>query len=276
MLPALLVFGTFRIWPIFIAFLNSLHELRIMEPSIFVGLTNYVKMFSSPDFYNACNVTIFMVVASIALILPISFFAAVILNQKLLKAKLFFKFVYFLPVVTAWIVVGFIWRWIFNTDYGVINNLFKVIGLPPQRWLVDSSLAKYSIVFVNSWKYIGFFMIIFLANLQMVNPNFYEAAAIDGANRWQQFIHITVPQLKPAFSLSLIVLTSYCFRIFAVVLVMTEGGPEGTTDVITYYAYRQAFEIFRFGYASAVAVIMFVFVMILTFILVKFTKFTTG
>ena len=186
-----------------------------------------------------------------------------LLDQKLRWIKLY-RTIFYLPAVTSLVAIGIVWVWMFDPQYGLINQLLKVIGIAGPLWLADPSTALVALIITAAWRNVGYFATIFLAGLQGIDNMYYEAARIDGAGRWASFWRITLPLLKPTVLFVVVMSVILSFQVFALVYVMTAGGPAGSTSVLVFYLYQQAFTYFRMGYASAIGYILFVIIFILT------------
>jgi ABC-type sugar transport system permease subunit len=231
----------------------------IVHPSrdVFVGLTNYRELIADPVFHQSVVATVKFSLFAIPFAVLISLFVALAVSYKPIRAKIFFKVIYFLPMMTSWVVVGIIWKWFFDYKFGVVNAMLSVLNLPAQKWLVNPSLTIFAIAGVVVWKFLGFFIVIFLANLQSIDETLYEAARMDGANKWQVFKYITTHQLRPAFILTLLMASIYFFRSFSIVYIMTGGGPRDTTNLLAHYIYTEAFQLMKFEKASGAVILLF-------------------
>ncbi|GAI15348.1 unnamed protein product, partial [marine sediment metagenome] len=224
----------------------SFQKMGVTEPDVFVGFSNYSALLTNPEFYQSLKATTIFAIISIPSVLTVALLIALATNYKPIKGKVYFKVIYFLPAVTSWVTVAIVWKWFLNPSYGLINTMLGMLGLPGRHWLVEKGFALLSVGVVNLWKTAGFFMIIFLSNLQMIDPQLYDAASIDGANKWQQFKYITIYQLKPAWIVCSLLAFIWFYRVFTAVYFMTAGGPAGETNFLAYYAYIQAFSLFYF------------------------------
>ncbi|MFB6075286.1 MAG: carbohydrate ABC transporter permease [Haloarculaceae archaeon] len=244
----------------------SLHEwgpLAATKP--FVGLDNYVRLLTDSTFHKALINTASYSASLLLFDVPIALGLALLLDMNL-RGTRFYSAAIFLPVVTSWVVVSLIWTWLYQPDYGMINSFLQGVGLPTLEWLNSRHTALASISIMSIWKHVGFNMVIFLAGLKGIPNQYYEAAAIDGADRWQRFRNITLPLLKPTSFLVVLVTMIFSFRLFAQVYVMTGGGPVHSSTSIVYYLWQQGFKQFNMGYASAIAVVLFVIVFALSLI----------
>lgn len=287
-LPALAVVVVFRIVPILSSFLASLTEYDIGGFHGFTGIDNYARMFSDARFWSSVSNTVFFVLGVVPLGIAIPLFLAVLLRGKLF-AKGFYRTVYFLPVVTSAVAVSVVWTWLFNPEAGPLNSVLAALGMDPLMWLREPrgvfdmllsplgvslpgvlagpSLALVSLMIVSVWKSIGYNTVLFLAGLENIPGEYYEAARLDGARRLAIFRHVTWPLLSPTTYYVLIMSTITSFQTFALVYVMTPppgGGPLGTTNLLVFYLYQKAFDRFDIGYASAISVFLFVVLLGLT------------
>ncbi|SIR75976.1 carbohydrate ABC transporter membrane protein 1, CUT1 family [Haladaptatus litoreus] len=259
-LPKVVLFAAILLVPFLGAFYISLHEWAPLAQSHpFVGLDNYVRLFNDPIFWNAIINTAGYSFALLVIDVPIALGLALLLNMNLRGTK-FYSGAIFLPVVTSWVVVSLIWSWLYNPEYGLLNTALGAIGLPQLSWLQSSDTALASIALMSIWKHIGFNMVIFLAGLKGIPDDFYEAAIVDGANRWERFRYITLPLLKPTTFFVVVVTLIFSFRVYTQVYVMTQGGPVRSTYTIVYYFWQTGFQQFEMGYASAIAVVLFLIV----------------
>lgn len=263
-LPATLLILAFLVLPFFLAGYLSLTNERLIPrpiPTRFVGLENYARILADPDFWRAFGNTFYFALLVVPFQSAISLGSAVLLNGEL-RFRTFFRSVAFLPLITPITVVVVIWAALFNIPDGFLNNLLRVFGYSGAyiNWLGDSAWAMPSIVLLSAWATFPFQMLIYLAALQDIPHERYEAARIDGANSWQQFWHVTFPGLRNANIFVLIVTTIQAFKLFTQVNILTQGGPAGATSTIVHYMVQQGFVAQRIGFASAVAVVFFILV----------------
>jgi len=193
---------------------------------------------------------------------------ALLLDQKLRWIKLY-RTIFYLPAVTSLVAIGIVWVWMFDPQYGLINRGLRGIGIEGPLWLADTRIALLSLIITAAWRNVGYFATIFLAGLQGIDNTYYEAARIDGAGAWDRFRRITLPLLKPTIVFVVVMSVILSFQVFALVYVMTSGGPAGSTSVLVFYLYQQAFTYFRMGYASAVGYVLFVIIFVLTLLQFK-------
>lgn len=257
-LPAFSLFAIFRIYPMLKSFYLSFFKFNITTENNFIGFQNYINIFTDNIFLNSIKVTFIFTLISVPLIIVISLALAMILDHPKLKGRNFFKALIFMPYITSGVVVSIIWKWFFNNRFGLINHIINIFGIESVNWLGSSKTALLCVITVMIWKFSGFFMLIFYGNLTMIDKNLYEAADVDGANGLQKFIYITLNQLRPAFSISILLATIYFFRAFEVVYNMTGGDPGGATNVLSYQIFTTAFRNLNFGPAFSGTMLMFI------------------
>ena len=260
--PALVLIGVFFVIPVAAAFLLSFTDFDIysigdLGSTRFVGLKNYHDLFTTPLFWSALRNTLYFVVVGGPLSAAVSLAAAVLVNAKMVRFKPFFRSAFFAPWVTTLVAVALVWRYIYHPQYGLINSALAHLGFAPIDWLGDTHWAMFSIIVLSVWKNFGYNMLVFLAGLQSIPEELYEAAALDGAGWWQRFRRITVPMLGPTFVFVGVVTMIASFQIFSEPYVMTGGGPLKSTTTLVLFMYEQGFRWWRLGYSAAIAVILF-------------------
>lgn len=275
--PALVILGLFFLLPVIAALALSLtdydlYALADIRNLRFIALDNYWTLLHRPLFWSALGHTVYFVVVGVPLSLLASLGAAMLLNSPLARFKPFFRTALFAPVVTTVVAVAVIWRYLFNTKYGLINYALESIGMPTVDWLGDPHWTMPTIILFAVWKNFGYNMIIFMAGLQAIPGDLYEAARIDGASAWAQFRHITLPMLKPTMTMVSILTVSGYFQLFAEPYVMTEGGPLQSTTSVLYLMYEEGFKWWNLGSASAVAFILFAIMFAVTATMLRLSK----
>ena len=275
--PALLVLGVFFLLPVIAALALSLtdydlYALANIHNLRFVALQNYWTLLHQPLFWSALAHTTYFVAIGVPLSMGTSLGAALLLNSPLARCKPFFRTALFAPVVTTVVAVAVIWRYLFNTKYGMVNFVLGHLGIHPVDWLGDPHWAMPTIILFAVWKNFGYNMIIFLAGLQAIPADLYEAAHIDGASAWRQFRHITLPMLGPTLLMVSILTVSGYFQLFAEPYVMTEGGPLQSTTSVLYLMYDEGFKWWNLGSASAVAFLLFIIMFAVTALMLKFSQ----
>ena len=267
--PALLVIAVFFFLPIVAALLISLTDFDIyaladLANLRFVGFGNYLKLLQTPSFWQALGNTLYFVAVGVPLSIGASLGAALLLHSRLTRFKPFFRTALFAPVVTTLVAVAVIWRYLLNTRYGLLNYALGGLGIDPIDWLGDPHWAMPAIILFAVWKNFGYNMIIFLAGLQSIPEELYEAARIDGASVWRQFASVTLPMLSPVVMLVGILTIAGYFQLFAEPYVMTQGGPLQSTVSVLYFMYEEGFKWWNLGSASAVAFVLFLLIFAVT------------
>jgi multiple sugar transport system permease protein len=264
--PGLILFSVFTVFALGFAFYLTFHEWSIIEPEKpFVGLDNYKGMIEDEQFRRSIFNTLYFTGASVPLGMIIGLAIALLLNQPL-RGRSLLRTMYFLPVVTPFVVVAIIWKWLYNGDFGLFNYyLLKthLIG-EPLAWLADKQLAMPSVVMMTVWTSIGFSMVIYLAGLQAIPEELYEAARVDGAGPWARLRHITLPLLAPTTLFLLVMGIIGSFQVFTQIFVMTSGGPVDRTTTMVFYIYESAFKFYEMGYASTLAFTLFLMLLVFT------------
>lgn len=266
--PALLFLGTFLIWPIAYLFYLSFTSGSFTQSGVrWIGLNNYWRLVTNPDFWQILQNTIYFTTATVIPSLVIPLGLAVLLNRSFAWRGAL-RTAYFIPSITSLVAVGLGWRWLFQTE-GPVNNALMDLGLNPIPWLSSTVWAMPVIILLSVWKQLGFNMVVFLAGLQAIPVNRYEAAELDGANAWQQFLYITLPGLRPTLVFATVTTAIFTLRSFEQVYVITGGGPLNSTNLLVYYIYEQAFSQFDFGYAAAAATWLMALALILVYLQLK-------
>jgi len=258
-LPALAGTFTFIIIPIFCSFGLSFTKWDLLNDIQYVGLQNYKDVFTEPVLVKILVNTFVYAISVTVLGVTIPLVLAYILNCKIRGAN-FFKTAYFLPFITPMIVIGIIWEWIFDPNVGILNQVLHI----HINWLYDTNFAMPALIIVSVWKLIGYNMVIFLSGYSTLNNDLFEASKIDGANALETFMYVTVPLLSPTIFFVVIITAISSFQVFDLIYIMTEGGPLDSTNVLVYSIYKNAFEYFKVGKASALAYVLFAIIFILT------------
>jgi multiple sugar transport system permease protein len=275
--PAMIMLALFFFVPVLLAFALSLtdfdlYALANLDDLRFIGFGNYAELLQTPLFWKALGNTFYFVVVGVPLSIALSLGAAMLLNGVASKLVGLFRTALFAPVVTTLVAVAVIWRYLLHTRYGMINYGLDNLGVDPVDWLGDPNWAMPAIIFFAVWKNFGYNMVILLAGLQTIPNDLYEAARIDGANGWQQFLHVTLPGLGPMLLLVSILTMAGYFQLFAEPYVMTQGGPVESTVSVLYFMYEQGFKWWNLGFASAVAFILFVIMFAITAVQYRFAR----
>jgi multiple sugar transport system permease protein len=263
LLPSAVPLACFTIYPMFSALWTSLHEWNLLSPMRWVGLDNYRHLLSDPATRRAFGNTIYYIVGYLPLVYIGGLGLALALNAAI-PFRNFLRGVYFLPVVTSWIVVALVWRWLLNPSVGVVNQVLGLIGLDGPGWWTDPAWAMPSIILASAWKDLGFVMIILLAGLQAIPQDLYEAARVDGAGWWSRLRHVTWPMLSPTTFFVIVISLINGFQVFDQVYAMTGGGPAGASTVVVQQVYDLTFRYYQAGLASALSWLLFLVVLAVT------------
>jgi multiple sugar transport system permease protein len=261
--PNIIIFAAFMLFPILFAFYMSFHEWSLIGVPQFNGLDNYVRMVHDELFWQSLGHTVVFTAGTVPTSIALGLAAAMLLNREL-PARGLLRSVIFLPVIVSGVVTALVAAWIFNDNYGVINSLLKAAGLEPIPWLSSPTWAMPSIIITTLWIRIGFCMVVYLAGLQGIPSEYYDAAQVDGASGWRQFRHITWPLLTPTTFLLLVINVIFSFHVFDLIYVMTGGGPGFSTTVLVQYIYESAFASREMGYASAMGIVLYLLIVVLT------------
>ena len=277
--PALLLIGAFFFLPVVVGLFLSLTDFDIYAignfgNARFVGARNYTRIVSDPVFWQAVRNTLVLVFVGGTLSVAASLGAALLVSSKLARWKGFFRTVYVIPVVTTLVAVAIVWRYLYHPKYGLLNHVLGLVGVPPIDWLGDPRWALPAVILPSVWKNFGYNMLIFVAGLQTIPEELYEAAHLDGAGAWHRFVHVTLPMLAPTFLFVGVVTMAAFFQIFAEPYVMTQGGPLRATTTVVLYMYEEGFRWWRLGVASAISFVLFAFMLIATLIQTRLPRRT--
>lgn len=257
LLPSLIGLAVFTIYPLLNSFYLSFQRWDMLSDLRFIGLLNYQRLIDDSDFFKILSNTSVYTISVVLITLVLALFLAILLNQKL-RFRAAFRTTFFLPVVTSLTALSALWLWIYDPEFGLANWLMRSAGFPPSRWMNSPQTALAGIIIMMIWQTLGYDIIIFLAGLQNIRRDLYEAASLDGAGTWALFQHVTLPLLSPTLVFLIITSTIQAFRVFDPVYVMTAGlgGPANSTATLVFYLYRQAFYNLDAGYASAIAFVV--------------------
>jgi multiple sugar transport system permease protein len=262
--PAIILLGIFLFYPIlYLLYLSFTTGSFTVEGIQWIGLRNYLRLFTDADFWQVIGNTVYFTVATVIPTLIIPLILAVLLDRSI-PLRGILRAAYFLPSITSLVAVGLGFRWLFQTD-GPINDWLLKLNINPIPWLSSTVWAMPVLILLSSWKQLGFNLIVFLAGLQTIPQSRYEAAELDGANSWAKFWYITLPGLKPTIIFTTITTTIFTLRSFEQVYIITGGGPLNSTNLLVYYIYEQAFARFEFGYAAAAATILLAIAFVLVY-----------
>jgi len=269
--PGLLPLVLFILGPMAASLVISLLRWDLLRPPQWRGLGNYALLLGDPDFHAAVAHTVFFIAGYLPLAFVGGLAIALALNQRIRGVSVF-RTIYFLPVVTSWVVVAFMWKWLLNPQSGIVNYVLWLIGIHGPGWWTDPAWAMPSIILASAWKDLGFVMVILLAGLQAIPEDYYEAAAVDGAGRWDRFWHITLPLLSPASFFVVVISLINSFQVFDQIWVMTGGGPVDSTSVIVVQIVKYAFSYGQVGYASAMSWVLFAGIFVITLLQLRLQR----
>lgn len=271
LLPSLAPLFLFTLVPMLSSLVLTAFEWNLLQPARFVAFDNFARLVGDPDFHAALIHTAQFVAGYLPLVM-VGGLAIGLGLHRATRGIAILRTAYFLPVVTSWVVVALMWKWLLNPSSGLVNWALGLAGVSGPGWWTDPGWAMPSIVLASAWKDLGFVMVIFLAGLQAIPTDYYEAAAIDGAGRWARFRHVTLPLLSPATFFVVIISLINSFQVFDQVWIMTEGGPAGASSVVVTEVVRNAFSYGRLGYASAMSWVLFVAILAVTLLQFRLQK----
>jgi multiple sugar transport system permease protein len=265
-LPVALGIIIFQLYPVLFSLYVSFTRWDLLTPPSWVGLDNYIGLFTTDrSFYLVLSNTALYAVGTILPGMAIALIFATLLNQNII-GQAAFRAIYFVPVVVPTAAVAILWRWIYEPNYGIVNSLLRAVGLPGPMWLTNTHSALLAVIIEAVWAGLGLNIVIYLAGLQSISREYYEAAQIDGANAVQQFFNITLPLISPTTFFLLVTGVIGAIQVFDVPFVMTGGGPANATEMIVMYLYTAAFRLQRMGVASAMGYIVFMLILLLTLV----------
>ncbi len=271
LLPALLLYGVFKIYPMISGIWLALLKWDGIDDPVFIGLRNFQRMFSDDQLGTALLHNVQYAFGTVIGKIVISLFLAVLLTQEL-RGRDTYRTALFMPVVMSFVVVSLMWAWMYDFQFGLINSFLRGIGLGGwvQDWLGNPRLALWSVIVVDIWKWYGFHMVIFLAGLQTIPVELYEVARVDGASRLNQFLHITLPLLQPVMLINVMTALTGALNVFDIPYLMTQGGPDNATNVLGIQIYIQAFQFNQIGYGAALSYAMIILIAVVVLIQLKF------
>lgn len=270
--PNFILFGIFTFWPLIYSFFLSFYKWNMIAPTKeFVRLENYARMFRDPTLLLVSRNTLYLAGGTVFIKLALALGLALLLNQRL-SGRSIYRAIIFSPTFTTSVAVAMVWSWIFDPFYGLLRVPLNLVGIASPRWLSDVNWTMPAIIIVSIWNGLGYDMVIFLAGLQGIPRDLYEAARVDGASGWRLFWNITFPLLSPTTFFLLVTSIIGAFKTFDIVAVMTGGGPMNSSNVYVHYLYQNAFRWFKAGYASALAVVFFVVILVITVVQVRLSR----
>ncbi|TDC51856.1 sugar ABC transporter permease [Jiangella ureilytica] len=266
--PSLIPLTLFTLVPMVSSLWVALHDWNLITPMEFVGLANFRELLTDGDTWAAFGHTLGYIAGYLPLVYLLGLAAALALNTAL-RGRNVFRAAYFLPVVTSWVVVALLWRWLLSPANGLVNHVLGLVGIDGPGWWTDPAWAMPSVILASAWKDLGFVMIILLAGLQAIPGELYDAARVDGTSAWQRFRHVTLPLLSPSTFFVVVISLINGFQVFDQVYVMTGGGPAGATEVVVQQIYDLTFRYGRAGDASALSWLLFAVVLVVTIVQVR-------
>jgi multiple sugar transport system permease protein len=271
LLPNIIGFLAFTVGPVVASAGLALVDWNLLTPPIWVGGDNFVRLVGDQEFWDSLRVTVFYTLGMLPLSIIPALLLAIALNQSI-RGLIIYRTVFFLPVVSSLIAVALLWRWLYNPSFGLLNYMLNGVfgalglGISAPDWLQSPVWAMPAIILMSAWKSLGYNMVLYLAGLQGIPRSLYEAAAIDGASRWRQIWHITIPLITPTTFFVVIMTLIGSFQVFDQAYIMTGGGPARSTVTTVYYIYANGFQRFQMGYASAIAWVLFLLILGVTLV----------
>ncbi|WP_207802285.1 carbohydrate ABC transporter permease [Paenibacillus xerothermodurans] len=269
--PIMVGFLIFTLIPVVSSLYLSFTKYDGITSPKWIGVTNYANLLHDADFLASLSHTLYFTLGTVPLGVLLALIVAIALNAKI-RFMGAYRTAFFIPVVTSMVAVAQVWKWLYNTDYGLINAILARLNMYQPEWLASIEWAMPAIIIMSIWKHLGFNMVIFLAGLQGISPALYEAAKIDGASGIKQFFYITVPLLRHTTLFVVVMSIIGSFQVFDQIFVMTGGGPAKSTTVVVFWIYQNAFQFFKQGYASAMAYILFAIIFVVTLIQMRLAK----
>ncbi|MCI8626831.1 MAG: sugar ABC transporter permease [Lachnospiraceae bacterium] len=268
--PSYLIYLLFVLVPVLWTIVMSFTNYNLREWH-FTGISNYIQMFQDKVFLRSIWNTVRYSLMTIPVVMVLALCLAMLLNQRL-KAKGFFRTLFYLPNIFSMVAVSMAWLYLYDTNSGILNRMLNGLGLESVGWVSNTAMSMISVAIMSIWNQVGYNMILFLSGLQGIPEHLYEAASIDGATRWQKFRHITLPQLAPTTFFVFVMACIHSFQVFGQVLIVTNGGPVNSTTTIAHQIYKNGFEYFHMGYASAQAVVLLLIILAITIVNWKYGK----
>ncbi|EGD49076.1 binding-protein-dependent transport systems inner membrane component [Ruminiclostridium papyrosolvens DSM 2782] len=258
-LPAFIFYTVFVLFPIGYNVYLSFFRTNLMGNSTFIGITNYINLINDQFFVMAFKNNIFLMIGSLLAHLPLALFFANALFQKIKGSKIF-QYVFFLPTVICGVAVGMMFNFVYNSEFGIVNKILDIINLGNLKmgWLNNEKTVMYALIFVIMWRFVGYHMVIQLAAMKSIPESLYESASLEGATRWQQFRNITFPLIRNILKIDTILIITGSIKYYDLVAVMTKGGPNHASEVMSTYMFYQGFRTMKFGYASAIGIILLI------------------
>lgn len=272
--PALLLYAVFFIYPFLFTFLLSFQQWDMIHPErSFVGWSNYAALMGDEVFWKSLRNTFLYMLMTMPVSIALGLGVA-LLMESLLRGRTVYRFLFYLPVVSSISVIAIIWSLMYDDQRGIVNQLLALLGIDGPNWLSQSSSSLWAVAIVGIWKSFGYEMLLFVSGLKAIDKGLYEAAAIDGAGRWRKLFHLTLPLLSPVTLFIVVMGIISSFQNFALIQIMTGGGPNNSSNVLVYELYQEAFRFFSVGKAAAISVILFVLVLLITVVQLRISRRT--
>lgn len=272
--PALLLYAVFFVYPFLFTFLLSFQQWDMIHPErSFVGWSNYASLLRDEVFWKALRNTFLYLLMTIPISITLGLGLALLL-ESLLRGRTVYRFIFYLPVVSSIAVIAIIWSLMYDDQHGIVNQLLALLGIDGPNWLAQSSTSLWAVAIVGIWKSFGYEMLLFISGLKSIDKGLYEAAAIDGASRWRRLFHLTLPMLSPITMFIVVMSIISSFQNFALIQIMTDGGPNNSSNVLVYQLYQEAFRFFSVGKAAAISVILFALVLFITAVQLRISRNT--
>ncbi|MBS7526933.1 sugar ABC transporter permease [Fusibacter paucivorans] len=262
-LPAMAILGLFVLYPIFYMIYLSFFKWNLIGSKAFVGLHNFIRLFSDKAFWEVLGNSFQYMFFTVFFAIVLAIILAVYLKRET-KANKLLQSILFTPHIVSLISITFVWMWLMDSNYGFLNYLLSILGLPAMGWLTDSNTALYSLILISVWKSIGYNTLILISAMQAVPKYLYEAASLDNATKWTSFFKITLPMISPTLFFLTLMNMIAAFKVFEPVKIMTQGGPMNATNTLVYDIYQYGFTFYKIGYASALGVVLMIIIGICT------------
>jgi multiple sugar transport system permease protein len=267
-IPALIALAAIMAYPLAYSFWLSLHRFDLLNPSKFVGLANYGRIWQDDQVWNAFKVTFAFAIPVLTLNLVVGFGLALLIHHKA-RAKALWRIIFSLPILLTPVVIGLNWRVLMNYDFGIINYYLTLLGLDKQLWIADARLAMPTLILVDAWQTTAFVILVLVAGLAALPDDLFEAARVDGASTWQQIWSLTIPLLKPLFLVIILFRSFELLRVFDIVWTLTRGGPGRVTETISFHIYARTFQSYQLGYGAAMSYVLFFISAVISIVLIR-------
>ncbi|GIP19397.1 ABC transporter permease [Paenibacillus montaniterrae] len=274
LIPALLLYAVFFVYPFLFTFLLSFQQWDMISPErTFVGLENYAVLLDDEVFWKSMRNTLLYLLMTMPISIALGLGLA-LLMESLMRGRVVYRFLFYLPVVSPIAVIAIVWSLMYDDQRGIVNSLLMLFGIDGPNWLSDTSSSLWAVAIVGIWKGFGYEMLLYVSGLKSIDKGLYEAASIDGAGRWRRLVHIILPLLSPITLFIVIMGIISSFQNFALIKIMTGGGPNNSSNVLVYQLYQEAFQFFSIGKAAAISVILFAIILLITTVQLRLSRST--